>query len=132
MSTELELLRLLKSSLVLFLDELITSYPQETDFIIFRIFINDQVPIVDVMKYIVYKLCPLEKMVKEKNHDFFLKNSILFTNFDEEKVGKVDHFKRLWQSPDLDDQDKEVIWRWFGSFINTGNKYAKLMNIVVK
>ncbi len=126
MSSELEILIQLKTQLVAFLDELIESFPSEPDFVIFRIFINDQVPIADVMDYIVMKLCPLQDMVKNKDESFFLNNNILFDKFDNKQVDKVNHFKRLWLSKSLDKEDKDVIWSWFASFILLGNKYKEL------
>lgn len=127
MSTEIELLTQLKSQLVTFLDELIETFPSEPDFVIFRIFVNDRVPTTDIMKYIVLKLCPLQEMVKIRDENFFLNYNILFDNFDESKTSKVNHFKRLWTGNQLDKDDKEVIWKWFNSFIILGNKYKEIV-----
>lgn len=129
MSSELELLIQLKTQLVAFLDELIESFPSEPDFVIFRIFINDQIPIADVMDYIVTKLCPLQDMVKNRDESFFLNNNILFDRLDDKKSDKVNHFKRLWLSKNVDKEDKEVIWKWFASFILLGNKYKDIKKL---
>ena len=53
---EIELLIKLKKQLIAFLDELVEAFPQEADFIIFRIFVADKLPITDIMDYIVKKL----------------------------------------------------------------------------
>lgn len=126
MSSELELLIQLKEQLVNFLDELIESFPSEPDFVIFRIFVNDRIPIVDIMKYITKNLCPLQDMIKARNEEFFLNHNILFEKFSENESSKVNHFKRLWTSKSLDKEDKEVIWRWFQSFILLGNKWMEI------
>ena len=97
--------------------------------VIFRIFVNDRLPIEDIMKYIVNNLCPMGDMVKARNEDFFLKNNILFDQLDETDSSKVNHFKNLWTSKRVDKEDKEVIWRWFQSFIFLGNKYAEIKNL---
>lgn len=115
----------LKTNLLSFLDELIQSFPAEGDFVIFRIFVNDRVPIAEIMNYIVNKLCPLENLVKSRNDKFFLENNILFSNFDDAQTSKVNHFRNLWQSPDVDNEDREAIWRWFENFISLGNEYRK-------
>lgn len=112
--------------MVNFLDELIESFPSEPDFVIFRIFVNDQIPIVDIMKYITTKLCPLQDLVKSRDEEFILNRNILFEKFDEKKTSKVNHFKRLWLSKELDAEDKETLWRWLHSFIYLGNKYMEL------
>lgn len=127
MSSELEILIQLKTQLVSFIDELIETFPSEPDFVIFRIFINDQIPIVDIMEYIVTRLCPLQDMVKNKDESFFLNYNILFDKFDNKKNNeKVNHFKRLWLSKNIDKEDKDVLWQWFASFIMLGNKYKEV------
>ena len=127
MSSELEILIQLKTQLVSFIDELIETFPSEPDFVIFRIFINDQIPIVDIMEYIVNRLCPLQDMVKNRDESFFLNYNILFDKFDNKKNNeKVNHFKRLWLSKNIDKEDKEILWQWFASFIMLGNKYKEV------
>lgn len=126
-SNKTELLVLLKNQLVSFLDELIDSFPKETDFVIFRIFLNNQIPIEDVMNYIVNKLLPNQEMIKTKDDAFFLNNNILFGDFNSDKMKKVNHFKEMWQSSEVDNEDRNVIWRWFSSFINIASKYKNLM-----
>lgn len=126
MSSEIELLTHLKTQLVNFLDELIESFPKEPDFVIFRIFVNDRLPITDIMKYITINLCPLQDMIKNKDEKFFLNHNILFEKFDDQERNKVNHFKDLWLSGNLDNEDKETLWKWFSSFIYIGNKYKEL------
>ena len=60
-----------------------------------------------------------------KNEDFFLNNKELFSALDSKKVL---HLKRLWQSEKLDDDDKEVIWKWFQSFVNICKKYRNSLS----
>jgi len=132
MSSEIELLVQLKTQLVNFFDELIESFPAETDFVIFRIFVNDRIPIADIMEYIVTKLCPLQEMVKQRNEAFFLENNFLFEKFDNKKANKVNYFRNLWVSGNLDKQDKDTIWKWFASFIYLGNKYKDVTQGVVQ
>jgi len=126
MSSELDILMQLKTQLVNFLDELIESFPHEPDFVIFRIFVNDRIPIASIMEYIVDNLCPLQDMVKNRDEKFFLNHNVLFERFSESESSKVNHFKRMWTAGSLDKEDKEVIWRWFQSFIYLGNKYGDL------
>jgi hypothetical protein len=126
MSSEIELLTQLKTQLVNFLDELIETFPKEPDFVIFRIFVNDRLPIADIMKYITNNLCPLQDMIKNRDEKFFLNHNILFEKFDEQERSKANHFKDLWLSGTLDNDDKETLWKWFSSFIYLGNKYKEL------
>lgn len=126
MSTEIELLTQLKTQLVNFMDELIETFPKEADFVIYRIFINDQIPILDIMNYIISELCPLHEMVKNKDENFFLGRNVLFSKFNDKSTNKVNRFKKLWTSGTLDSEDKEVLWSWFNSIIYLGNKFIEL------
>jgi len=120
MATRLDLLVRLKTTLIDFFDELIELLPEEADLVVARIFLNDQIPIEDIMNYIVYKLIPLKEMVVEQNDKFFLENNILFEQLDE---NKVNHFKRIWENKVLETDDRNTIWKWFRSFIFLAEKY---------
>mgnify|MGYP006273951301 CR=1 FL=1 len=126
--SELVLLTKLKTNLVNFLDELIESFPSEPDFVIFRIFVKDRIPMTDVMDYIVKNVCPFYEDVKNRNEKVLLENNILFEKFDQNKATKVSYFQKLWKSPNVDKEDKEVIWKWLQSFIEIGNAYKKLIS----
>jgi hypothetical protein len=123
--SEIEILSQLKTQLVNFLDELIESFPNEPDFVIFRIFVSDRLPILDIMNYITINLCPLQEMVKSRNENFFLNHNILFEKFDETQSSKINRFKSIWISGNLDKDEKETIWQWFQTFIHIGNKYLE-------
>ena len=122
--SEIEIIKQFKNALITFLDELIAQFPQEGDLVIFRIFLKDRIPITSILNYFVHKILPLKKMVKERDEDFFLNKCKLFeeVNNSEEKT-KVTRFKRLWRSPTLDEDDKNIIWEWFDSFIYLSEKY---------
>lgn len=128
MSSELELLIQLKNQLVSFLDELIESFPTEPDFVIFRIFVKDKIPVVDIMNYITNKIVPLQDMIIKEDENFFLNQNVLFEKLDDNKANKVNHFKKLWLSNNVDKEDKKVIWKWFKSFLYLANKYLELKN----
>ena len=122
--SEIEILKQFKNALISFLDELIVQFPAEGDLVIFRIFIKDRVPIVNILNYFVLKILPFKTMVKDRDEDFFLNKCELFESIQE--VGdkdKVNRFKKLWRSPLLDTDDKRVVWEWFDSFIFLSEKY---------
>lgn len=122
-----EILKEFKKALISFIDELIATFPQESDFVVLRIFFNDQFPIKDVVNIFNTKINQndqqLKKMIKDRNEVFFLEHNI----FDVLGKSKVNHFKRLWRSDQLDDQDKEIIWKWIDSFVYLGEKYMKCL-----
>jgi hypothetical protein len=121
-----EILKQFKNALIAFLDELIEQFPLEGDMVIFRIFLKDRVPIINIMEYFISRILPLEKMVKDKDDDFFLNKCDLFESMgSKNEVEKVNKFKELWLSESLDEDDKKVVWEWFEAFISITKKFEK-------
>jgi len=125
----MEVLKEFKSQLIIFFDELIESFPMEGDLVVARLFIANQVPIVDLMNDFNHHINKnegrLRKMIKERREDFFLKET-LFTRHKE----NLDHFKKLWRSTTMDNEDKDIIWKWVDTFIFLGDKYSKAISAV--
>lgn len=128
--SEIDLLIQLKTQLVNFLDELIESFPDEPNFVIFRIFVQDQIPVKTLFEYLVEKLLPLQDLVKNKDEKFFLNHNILFENLGPKGTSRVNYFKNMWGN--LDQDDKDTIWKWFSSFLYLGNKYKELKELESK
>lgn len=128
--SEIQVLSEFKNGLISFFDELIDQFPYEGDLIMIRIFLKDQIPIEDVMNIfnnaINKENGKLKEMIKKRNENFFLENNI----FDAFSKNKVMHFKKLWRSGSLDDDDKKVIWKWIDSFVYLGDKYIKIKTSV--
>ena len=120
----MEVLREFKSQLIIFFDELIENFPEEGDLVIARLFIANQVPIVDLMNDFNHHINKdeqkLRKMIKNRREDFFMKNT-LFSTY----KNNLDHFKKMWRSGILDDEDKEIIWKWVDTFIFLSDKYSR-------
>ena len=125
-NTAMKILTEFRSNLVSLLDELIEQFPQEGDLVVLRIFICDQVPIVDIMGMFSKRVLPLKDMVKQRNASFFLENDVLF---DQVNISKVSYFKELWASDKLDAEDRDTIWRWFDLFVSLAERYQKLQNM---
>lgn len=114
-----------KSTLITFLDELITQFPKEGDLLIFRIFLKDRIAINNILNFFVHKILPLKQMIIDRNEDFFMNHCNLFDAIHANKKDKLNHFKKLWRSGILDDDDKKVVWEWFDSFLFLSEKYQK-------
>lgn len=129
--SEIEVLSEFKTQLISFFDELISQFPQEGDLVIVRLFLANQVPIKEVMDTFNHKINTndkqLRKMVRDRNETFFLEHDI-FDNLGQDNVSKISHFKRLWRSNLLDEEDKDVIWTWVDAFIAIGDKYTKIIS----
>ena len=121
-SQSIRILAIFKAQFIQFLDELIAQFPREPDLVIVRIFMKDQVPVADVMCHIICEVLPHEKAIKERNQDFFIKDNNLFREINPERVI---HFKRLWTSKNLEDDDRDAIWRWFDAFIMLAKRYQQ-------
>lgn len=126
MNVELQILSEFKKALIQFFDELIDQFPEEGEIVIIRIFLKDQIPIVDVMNYFIKEFIPLKQLIEEKNEKFFLENTTIFSKINKSKVM---HFKKLWRSGRLDNEDKEVIWKWLTSFIFLSEKYQSIKEL---
>ena len=124
-TTETDILIEFKKQLLTFFDELIDQFPQEGDLVVLRLFISNQIPIKDAMEAFNFKINTeeqmLRKMIKKRDESYFLDNN----PFDSISKDKVSHFKKLWLSGSLDDEDKRIIWQWVDTFIFLGDKYMK-------
>jgi len=124
--SKLSVLKEYKRSIITFIDELIDQFPTEGDLVMIRIFLNDQIPIDDIMKAFCYDVNKndgeIRKFIKERDDKYFLDHNI-FDGFGGKS--KANHFKKLWRSSELDDDDKNTIWRWIDSFVYLSDKYAK-------
>lgn len=125
MSDTLAVLSILKKELIFFMDELIEMYPGETDFLVIRFFMDNQVPVLDMMNYIIDKILPLEHYIVKRDSKFFLENQVLFEGL-QGNEGKVNYFKEMWASETLQEEDREMMWTWFEHFVSIAKKYKHL------
>ena len=119
MSLKEKILVQFKTQLIKFIDELIDQFPEQSDFVIMRILIKDQMNIEDIMKKFINDVLPMKKDIKERNDSFFIKN-----NFIETSNGSL--FKILWESENLDKDDRIIIWKWIDLFVIIGKKYLEV------
>ena len=119
-----------KNNLITFFDELIDQFPTEADLVIIRIFLKDQIAIAKVINIFNNTINKdgqkFKKMIKDRNENFFLESNI----FDSISKTKIVHFKKLWRSNSLDDDDKQIIWKWIDSFVYLGEKYIKCKLVI--
>lgn len=116
------ILKEFKEQIIIFIDELIDQFPLEGDLIAFRFFIKDRSLIEDLMNDLIVDLLPFKSMAKNKDEKFFLENRDVFKHMDQSRVL---HFKKLWKSGTLDEDDKHVIWTWVDLFLNMAERYKE-------
>lgn len=114
----------IKQNLLDFVTDLMIILPNETDLRLFYVFIEHQIPMVDVARYIAKNIVPLKKKVKDRDEDYFKENAVLF-----EKLGEfeceVNRFKMLWDS-NPDEENRNMVWLWLEKFVELGESYRKL------
>jgi|694.fasta_scaffold07870_14 hypothetical protein len=111
------ILKKFKGNLVKFFDDLLEKLPNDEDLIYLRIMSEGPIPnLADVLNTICQRVLPYQDLIKERNERFFIDcNTDLFADLQKDKVSK---FKTIWTSPNLTEDDKEVIWEWFQFFLN--------------
>ena len=124
MASSMSILSEFKNGLIMFIDELIDQFPSEADLVIIRIFLNDQVPIVDVINHVIVNLLPFKNQIKNRDEKVLIDSDILFEKLSK---SKVNYFKKLWRSNSLDDDDRIIIWKWIDSFIYLASKYQAIL-----
>ena len=77
----------------------------------------------------------MKTVIKTRNETYFLENNFFENNMNKNdgvnnNKNKLIHFKKLWKSGRLDDQDKKVVWRWIDSFVYLADKYIKIKHVV--
>jgi len=124
--TETEILKDFKKQLINFFDELINQFPNEGDLVVIRLFLSNQIPIQDVMNIFITTISQnnneFRNMIKERNEIFFLEHDI-FDTISKQKAG---HFKKLWKSGCLDEDDKQIIWKWLDTFVFFSDKFITI------
>ena len=123
---ELPILKQFKEHLISFFDELISQFPEEPDLIILRIFFNDQISIRTVVENFMHKLITVRDIISRRDETFFLEQNGIFDSLNKDKVN---HFKRLWRSGRLDDEDKQIMWKWVDSFVILADKYQRVIEM---
>lgn len=119
MSSKQNVLISFKNNLLVFLDELIETFPSYKDFIILRIFVKDKIPIDLIMNSFIEDLQNIKIQVLNKDSKFFTEGNPIFSKLEKEEV-----FKDIWSNMNTD--NKNIMWNWFEQFIKFAEKYKSL------
>lgn len=116
------------NTLNMFIEELISSYPQEREFVLFKNTIalirkaNPKKILVLFNEYIE----PYVVNIKDKNEVFFLNES--YSDLVEENVKDtnnawrfIDNLKQYWRK--TSETNKDVIWKYLNTLITLSEKY---------
>jgi len=119
-STE-QIARVFQTNIISFLDELIDLFPSDSELIVIRLLLKETVSPDLIIASFIKEIIPNKESIKNRDDNFFL-NSSLFKTFNS---SKVNHLKVLWKSDTLDDDDRQIIWKWFDTFIYLAEQYQK-------
>ncbi len=126
---KLEILKLFRENLILFLEDLINLFPQEGDFIKARLFLHD-CPLEELLKYCSTILINNSTKIINRDEDFFLTNiSGLLNCTTDVSTQKVNYFKSLWLSDTMSPEDRIEMWNWFKNFLRISQEYNKLITM---
>jgi hypothetical protein len=124
--SEILILDQFKKQLISFLDELISQFPETPELVLLRILCKDQIPISEIMNNIIVQLPTIRPYIKDRDEKFFLEYNILSNN----NNGKdnVNTLKKLWRSGRLDNEDKQVIWKWIDTIVMMCDRYSNFLS----
>ena len=118
-----ELLIKFKNVLMNFIDELVQQFPNDSDIVMCRIFIKDQIPTQTIMDKFIKYFTPQEELIKNKDPLFFTMGT---SEFCSSLNLNTNIFEKAWFSGVLDDEDKEITWQWITSLYKIVDKYKAL------
>lgn len=121
-----KILKVFIEQVIIFLDELIVTFPKETDLVLLRIFIKLKYPPADLMESLILYVLPHKEKIKRRDESYFLEEESLFSDAKNCGYGyAVVNFKDIWKSSKLGVSDRDTIWKWFDAFVNLGERYKE-------
>jgi hypothetical protein len=111
-----------KRSVISFFDELIEMFPNVGEFVMIRILLKDQLPIISVMNHFIANVLPEKNTIKTRDDSIILEKDIFFPK---SRTLEFKGLRSVWSS--LDGEDKDTIWCWLDSFVFLCEKYQNAM-----
>ena len=114
-----------KMNVLALVDELIIQFREESDFVVLRLFIDNQMPIIDLIskfkRFIDKNDNQVRNLIKNKN-SFALENDDSLFSF--MKIdSQIKKYKSLWLSSEFTEDSKDVVWQYLQVFVKLCDKY---------
>ena len=122
---KLRILQKFKDSLIEFLDELIEQFPTQTELVVIRVMVKDQIPTTQVIDELIVHVLPFKDKIRGKDLSF-LEDEKERENHKHSKIIKM--IEELWNSDTLDEDDNEQLFNWVLHFLKLTEKYDELKN----
>ena len=110
----------LKKQKIKFFDELIEQFPCEPNFVLVRIWIQDQLPESEYMKRFTNQLYPHKECVESKNPELF---KIFDKMMSKGWKSSTPVFQKIYE--DSDEDDRNVLWQWINLFLKIVENHIK-------
>lgn len=116
-----------KSRFIEFVNELVTHFDTDVNLILFRVYVQNKLMDSDLMGKFMKNCLPFKNIVKKRDESFFdsydLTNNDNYREDEDINDNNIKIFKELWESDTLDEEDREIMWKWIESLINFCEKY---------
>jgi hypothetical protein len=120
----LKILGVFKENYILFIDDLLSIFPDDKDLNILKVLFVNQISTENIAQQFSMKVLPFENMIKNRDEKYFLEDDKIYR---EVKTEAVDKFKNIWKTGNIDKENKEMIWRWLDQFVILINKYIRIL-----
>jgi hypothetical protein len=121
--SETQIIKDFHTNIITFLDELIEQFPTEADLILLRLFLKDSISPIQIINMFIKEVLPYKENIIKRDVfdiDIQLGNSAVINKT------RINHFKMLWKSSALDEDDRDIIWKWIDTFVFLAEKYQKI------
>ena len=120
-----EAVKKFKVILLQFIDELVQMFPSDSDIVLCRILIKDQIPIEAVINIFVKYFINHLDMIENRDESFFSTGT---DEFCQALKLRSNIFHRIWFLENLDDDDKATLWEWIVSISKLVQKCIVIKN----
>lgn len=77
-----------------------------------------------IMKYVIEHVLPYRSYIKEKNLNFFLENTYLFSGLGQKRI---DYYtNEIVHGTRVTDEDRDEIWEYFQTIVAFGEKFLQV------
>lgn len=123
--SKLDLLIKFKHTVVSLIDEIIEQFPKDSDLILCRLYIKDQIPTENLMDIFIKYFLPQKQSILNKDDSFFTEGT---RDFFTQLNLKTNLFEKIWKSNVLDEDDRTIIWDWMETIVIIVDKYNNIEN----
>ena len=121
MADKISLLTKLKNAMVRFVSSIIAQRPDDQEFIFIKTFIENHMPIEEIMGRFVAEILIDRKNIERRYDGFFKRHDGMnkkgYGDDWEISNGLYRKIKSIYLSPDITDEQREACWIWFDLFV---------------